>query len=100
MTMVPSGPPIMKWKAPSRFRPASPLPRPGTAFSSTPLNAVIGFSELLEQEIFGGLNDKQRTYVSNVLVSGRPAHLGTARAEVTGLESMRRNSLLQDTKSP
>jgi PAS domain S-box-containing protein len=37
----------------------------------TPLNAVIGFSELLEQEIFGSLNDKQRTYVGNVLVSGR-----------------------------
>jgi PAS domain S-box-containing protein len=37
----------------------------------TPLNAVIGFSELLEQEIFGPLNDKQRSYVGNVLVSGR-----------------------------
>jgi signal transduction histidine kinase len=37
----------------------------------TPLNAVIGFSELLEQEIFGGLNDKQRSYVGNVLISGR-----------------------------
>ncbi|HXT99632.1 MAG TPA: ATP-binding protein [Polyangia bacterium] len=37
----------------------------------TPLNAVIGFSELLEQEIFGDLNNKQRTYVKNVLVSGR-----------------------------
>ena len=37
----------------------------------TPLNAVIGFSELLEQQIFGGLNDKQKTYVGNVLVSGR-----------------------------
>jgi PAS domain S-box-containing protein len=37
----------------------------------TPLNAVIGFSELLEQQIFGALNDKQRSYVGNVLVSGR-----------------------------
>src|SRR6201999_710021 len=37
----------------------------------TPLNAVIGFSELLQQEIFGELNTKQRTYVGNVLVSGR-----------------------------
>jgi PAS domain S-box-containing protein len=37
----------------------------------TPLNAVIGFSELLEQEIFGELNTKQRSYVKNVLVSGR-----------------------------
>jgi PAS domain S-box-containing protein len=37
----------------------------------TPLNAVIGFSELLQQEIFGELNTKQRSYVGNVLVSGR-----------------------------
>jgi signal transduction histidine kinase len=37
----------------------------------TPLNAVIGFSELLEQEIFGPLTDKQRSYVGNVLISGR-----------------------------
>jgi PAS domain S-box-containing protein len=37
----------------------------------TPLNAVIGFSELLEQQIFGELNEKQRSYVGNVLVSGR-----------------------------
>ena len=35
---------------------------------STP---VIGFSELLEQQIFGGLNPKQTSYVGNVLVSGR-----------------------------
>ncbi len=37
----------------------------------TPLNAVIGFSELLEQQMFGPLNEKQRSYVVNVLSSGR-----------------------------
>jgi PAS domain S-box-containing protein len=37
----------------------------------TPLNSIIGFSEILETESAGALNDKQRRYVANVLVSGR-----------------------------
>ena len=37
----------------------------------TPLNSVIGFSEVLEDEMFGPLNDKQRDYVGNILVSGK-----------------------------
>jgi DNA-binding response OmpR family regulator len=37
----------------------------------TPLNAIIGFSELLEREMFGPLNPKQMRYVGNVLQSGR-----------------------------
>ncbi|MBI4510886.1 MAG: PAS domain S-box protein [Deltaproteobacteria bacterium] len=37
----------------------------------TPLNAVIGFSELLDQEIHGPLTPKQREYVQHVLRSGR-----------------------------
>ncbi len=37
----------------------------------TPLNSIIGFSEVLDDEIFGHLNKKQHRYVSNVLVSGR-----------------------------
>lgn len=37
----------------------------------TPLNSIIGFSELLEQELFGPLNPRQKLYVSNVLQSGR-----------------------------
>ncbi len=37
----------------------------------TPLNSVIGFSEVLEDEIFGTLNDKQRSYVANILTSGK-----------------------------
>jgi PAS domain S-box-containing protein len=37
----------------------------------TPLNSIIGFSEILEDESVGPLTDKQRRYISNVLVSGR-----------------------------
>lgn len=37
----------------------------------TPLNSVIGFSEVLLDEMFGGLNGKQKEYVANILESGR-----------------------------
>jgi len=37
----------------------------------TPLNSIIGFSEVLCDEAFGPLNAKQKTYVSNVLASGK-----------------------------
>jgi signal transduction histidine kinase len=37
----------------------------------TPLNAVIGFSEVLLEEMFGGLNDKQTEYLQDILSSGR-----------------------------
>jgi two-component system CheB/CheR fusion protein len=37
----------------------------------TPLNSINGFSEVLYDETFGPLNDKQKKYVTNVLTSGR-----------------------------
>ncbi len=37
----------------------------------TPLNSINGFSEVLFDETFGPLNEKQSQYVSNVLASGR-----------------------------
>jgi len=37
----------------------------------TPLNSINGFSEVLYDEIFGVLNDKQKSYVKNVLTSGK-----------------------------
>ncbi len=37
----------------------------------TPLNSINGFSEVLFDETFGPLNEKQRKYVSNVLASGK-----------------------------
>jgi two-component system, sensor histidine kinase and response regulator len=36
----------------------------------TPLNSIIGFSEVLQDEMFGRLNEKQRQYADNILVSG------------------------------
>ncbi|MDQ7785432.1 MAG: PAS domain S-box protein [Desulfomonilaceae bacterium] len=37
----------------------------------TPLNAIIGFSEVLEDQFFGSLNTAQMKYVGHVLSSGR-----------------------------
>jgi two-component system sensor histidine kinase/response regulator len=37
----------------------------------TPLNSIIGFSEVLEDEMFGQLNEKQQQYVDNILTSGK-----------------------------
>jgi PAS domain S-box-containing protein len=37
----------------------------------TPLNSVIGFSEVLQDQVFGPVNEKQKEYVNNILTSGR-----------------------------
>lgn len=37
----------------------------------SPLNAIIGFSEMLQDEVFGELNHKQAQYVGHVLGGGR-----------------------------
>ena len=37
----------------------------------TPLNSIIGFSEVLQDQMFGPINDKQQEYVNNILTSGR-----------------------------
>ena len=37
----------------------------------TPLNTIIGFSEVMQDQLFGPLNEKQETFVANILHSGR-----------------------------
>jgi signal transduction histidine kinase len=37
----------------------------------TPLNAIIGFSEVLREQMFGELNERQLSYVDDVLAAGR-----------------------------
>lgn len=36
----------------------------------TPLNVIIGFSEMLQDELIGALNEKQTKYVGNIRTSG------------------------------
>ncbi len=37
----------------------------------TPLSAILGFSQLLEQKLYGPLNEKQSGYIDDILTSGR-----------------------------
>ncbi len=37
----------------------------------TPLNAIIGFSEVLHEQMFGELNERQLSYVNDVLAAGK-----------------------------
>ncbi len=37
----------------------------------TPLNSILGFSELLQDELFGKLNEKQKEYISDLYNSGK-----------------------------
>jgi PAS domain S-box-containing protein len=37
----------------------------------TPLHTIIGFSEVLQDQLFGPLNEKQAPFVTNILNSGR-----------------------------
>jgi PAS domain S-box-containing protein len=37
----------------------------------TPLNSVIGFSEVLQDQLFGPINEKQQEYLGNIISSGR-----------------------------
>ncbi|MFH1397063.1 MAG: PAS domain-containing sensor histidine kinase [Candidatus Omnitrophota bacterium] len=37
----------------------------------TPLNSINGFSEILWDETFGPLNEKQKKYINNILTSGK-----------------------------
>jgi PAS domain S-box-containing protein len=57
----------------------------------TPINAVVGFAELLRDEIFGGLNEKQKEYVAEILAGGR--HLTTLINNVMDLSRIEAGGL-------
>jgi len=49
----------------------------------TPMNSILGFAELLDDQVFGELNEKQSRYTSNIRVSGK--HLLTLINEILDL---------------
>ncbi|MGH7379043.1 MAG: sensor histidine kinase, partial [Candidatus Methylomirabilales bacterium] len=57
----------------------------------TPLNSIIGFSEVLEQQLFGPLTERQARYVGNILKAGR--HLLALVEELLDLTRARAGTL-------
>lgn len=54
----------------------------------TPLNSIIGFGELLEEEVFGSLNEQQTAYVKNILAaSGQLKNLISDVLDLAVIES-------------
>jgi signal transduction histidine kinase len=52
-------------------RPVGTSPSSWPTCPGTPLNAVIGFSDVLLQRMFGALNDKQDEYLKDIYASGQ-----------------------------
>ncbi|MBI3599935.1 MAG: PAS domain-containing protein, partial [Nitrospinae bacterium] len=52
----------------------------------TPMNSIIGFSEVLQDELFGKLNEKQREYITYIRESGR--HLLTLINDILDLSKV------------
>ncbi len=59
----------------------------------TPLNSVIGFSELLVDEKVGALNPEQREYLNDILASGR--HLLDLMIDVVDLTARERAARIE-----
>ncbi|MGB1278033.1 MAG: PAS domain-containing sensor histidine kinase, partial [Nannocystaceae bacterium] len=60
----------------------------------TPLNAVIGFSQILARGMFGSLNEHQSRSVNNILVSGQ--HLLQLINEILNLSEMDSGRIILD----
>ncbi|WP_022729992.1 GAF domain-containing sensor histidine kinase [Fodinicurvata sediminis] len=64
----------------------------------TPLNGIIGFSEVMEQELFGALgNDKYRSYIRDIRQSGQ--HLQRIIGDILEIVKLQRNEVaLEETE--
>ena len=63
----------------------------------TPLGAIISFSELLEEKLFGDLNPKQEEYVKDIVESGR--HLLSLINDILDLAKIEAGHLALDVST-
>jgi PAS domain S-box-containing protein len=63
----------------------------------TPLNSVIGFSEVLQDQLFGPINNKQQEYVGNILTSGK--HLLSLINDILDLSKVESGKMELDLSS-
>lgn len=62
----------------------------------TPLNIIIGFSDALRMEMYGKLNEKQKSFVTNIHISGM--RLLTLINDLLDLSSIEGRSLTKELK--
>lgn len=63
----------------------------------TPMNSIIGFSEVLLGEKFGPLNERQKKYAQNIVMSGR--HLLSLINDVLDLAKVDSGKMVLETSS-
>jgi signal transduction histidine kinase len=63
----------------------------------SPLNSVIGFSEVLLDQLYGSLNEKQKEYIKNILGSG--VHLLTLIDDIIDLSTMEAGTLALELRN-
>ena len=57
----------------------------------TPLNSILGFADILDTELYGNLNDKQKEYISDIKVSG--THLLGMINEILDMSKIEANAM-------
>jgi len=63
----------------------------------TPLNSIIGFSDVLQEQCFGPLNEKQSSYVNDILDSGK--HLLALINDILDLSKIEAGKMVLDLAS-
>ena len=63
----------------------------------TPLNAIVGFAEVLQEQYFGPLNEKQMSYIKDIAESG--SHLASLINDILDLSKVEAGKMTLELSS-